>query len=104
LTYLRSASLSDFDLFCSCIRGSALENRGLVDFAKHIIIIQQTWIAEIRLLWRLVFGKYSGIWIQTIAWNSPRSFWMGVPDSITLRLVLNDLNAAVVLLLADFSL
>jgi len=40
----------------------------------------------------------------TIAWNSPRSFWMGVPDRIIRRRVSSSLNIFAVLLFADLSL
>jgi hypothetical protein len=41
---------------------------------------------------------------QTMAWNSLKSFWIGVPDRMILRGVRRALNIAVVLLFADFSL
>lgn len=40
--------------------------------------------------------------LPTIAWNSPKSFCIGVPDSITRRRVLKSLNICVVLFWDDF--
>ena len=41
---------------------------------------------------------------RTIAWNSPRSFWIGVPERMIRRGVLRFSNIFEVLLLADFNL
>jgi hypothetical protein len=39
-----------------------------------------------------------------MAWNSPKSFCIGVPDNMTRLRVSRDLNTAAVLLFADFNL
>lgn len=41
---------------------------------------------------------------NTIVWNSPKSFWIGVPDSIIRLGVRSTLNISLVLFFADLSL
>jgi hypothetical protein len=64
---------------------------------------KQARITEIGLMSSWVwFSNIETNWL-TIAWNSPRSFCIGVPDNMTLLRVSNALNTAAVLLFADFN-